>query len=640
MKLKIVLIGCFLLIVVTWGLSSVWGQTTTPGLDGKMRAAYWGIKGRDEAAAQSGHLRAQGLNTALIKDGRFQIYKELWQAWGDAAQAQQIALMPVLNFGGPEERKALAGQYLPYTDRAGNVLPATPCPLDSAYWAAALRARFAELAQLSITTALAGLVFDTEMYGSEIGIYRDNCFCDACWKKSLPPGPSPKERGDALPFGEGRGGVSPAERFAYLAEHQLVEQYTAFQIAQLAGMLAELETYLHRINPNLSFGFLAYLDSWFYEGLIRGLGTPTRPVLVFPENSYITGYSAAIRHTEQRITGGDRSANPTARYIPGLWLGRFFPEDLPSQLYNLAIHTDGYWLFTADSLWNPFPKPEPYGLHGSQDEYWAALQMVNAELDAFEQASQTYQSSLSPVPESSWYDENQQRLWTPPTLTALLQRMAERQTAWPSASVKSRGTLLMHCLNIGSSAAQTGTITLRPVQVGQYHDNASYTVFDADGRRGQEAQFTSQDRALNVPLPAEAGGLFSLRVTSGANAVQVTFAGLPCLLEASPTFPLATYLDAQTYRFPWQAAQPRHTLRAYCSDGETAVLTIQSPDQRILAESAIAGWTEMEFAATDTLADTHQEQWGYVVVRPVPSQTFEDLRWYFYNAALPYLRIR
>ena len=146
---------------------------------------------------------------------------------------------------------------------------------------------------------------------------------------------------------------------------------------------------------HLFLGILAYQNNWFYKGLIRGLGTTSNPVMVFSETSYIRGYTPYVNQENNNIIGTqNNSTQPIARYIPDVWLGRFFPEDIPSQLYNLAIHTDGYWIFTADSLWSAAHQSGPYALHGSNEDYWVAFKKANDELKAFSRDPGRYQSTL------------------------------------------------------------------------------------------------------------------------------------------------------------------------------------------------------------------------------------------------------
>jgi hypothetical protein len=467
---KIGLIVCFQLLYASL-LNGEIAQSQANIPTSKIQAAFWGINSVEQGEEQLRLLKTYGFNTALVNDSGYQVKENLWLGWGEIADKYAISLFPIHSFAGTDEIKVLRGKFRPYVNRQGTVFPSTPCPLDEDYWNVSIGQRFAQLAQISKSTHLAGILFDTEMYGSDVSVYPDFCFCDACWRKFI----QAKQQGISTT-------IAKENRFDELIEYNLFQQYANFQQEQLQTILAAIEKQVHSINPNLWLGFLAYVDNWFYRGLIRGLGTTAKPVLVFSESTYIRGYTPSVteekmliegkaesrsteaqklRRSEEQKTEGERELNenprPIARYIPGLWLGRFFPEDIPSQAYNLAIHTAGYWIFTAYSLWTDEQKSGHYTLHGSNQEYWLAFKQANDELQQFSQAPETYQSDLPPVYLSSFYDASQNRLITQSSLKYLLHdigvsgipesiRSQESYAHQNTPEIVYRGKTLFHCL--------------------------------------------------------------------------------------------------------------------------------------------------------------------------------------------------
>ena len=573
----------------------------------KIRAAYWGVKPIEAADAQMAALQAAGLNAALVKDMGFAIQVPLWQAWGERAQARGILLLPVINFAGTEEIKQANGAFRPYVAQDGAVLSNTPCPLDETYWERMVAQRFLRLAQ---TPSLAGMLFDTEMYGSDMRTYHDPCFCDACWQAFFETINAP-----ALD-------CPPEHRFECLQERQLAARYEQAQEERLQAILTRIEQRVHAVKPDLLLGIVAYQKNWFYRGLLRGLGTPQRPALVFSETSYVLGFTPHVtreRADIRALSGGE----PAARHIPGLWLGRFFPSELPSQCAALARESDGYWLFTADSLWAKTPPVGDYALHGAADDYWAALKQANDD---------TRQAALPPVPQASFYDAARQKLITQPLFAAFLLKMSPQLQASASAErrrmaspILFRGNALLHGVK---SPAQAAVIRVTHVPVGQYQDDTQYTLFDAQGNLLERGALNAQQPSRELTLPPDMAGNVSLLLESDANAAQADFAAMPFVIEASPTFPLATLNTARLYSF--FAARPPAHLRAHCVAPESAFVLIQAADGQAAQRYEITGLTEIEISAPP-------ETVGEIGIAPAPMKPFDDVVFYFYNHEFPYL---
>lgn len=664
----------YLILWCLIGLSNGLLYAQTPALivdveRGRIRAAYWGIKNIVYAEEQLRRLRASGFNSALIKDGGFPIREYLWQGWGDQSRQQKIRLFPVINFAGQSERSALQAVYRPYVNRHGETLPGTPCPLDVEYWNASIGQRFEQLAHLSKRTGIAGVIFDTEMYGGEIAIYGDVCLCDVCWQRFF------QTTQHALTK------LKPEYRFDYLGEHHLVEQYTLSQEKQLQELVSPIEQRIHAIQPSLALGVMAYNSSWFYQGLLCGLGTAANPLNVFSEISYLQGYTPHIEQQQRALTAVPCPAcsqekqgmcQPSAAYVSGLWLGRFFPDDVPSQLYNLATNTAGYWLFTAESLWAEEPLAEPYALHGNPEDYWNAFKIANDELQAFSQAPASYQTNLEPVYQASFYDDGCKQLLTQASLTTFMHHVAswysnseQRTTSQRSKPITFRGRVLLHSfktpdttpLHADNITKQTnepsGKIRITHVQLATYTDITHYTLFDSEGRILMQGRLDASHKVVELSLMPEFSGLLSLLVDSGANASQVQFFGLPSVLEASTTFPMATNSTIRSYKLYVPPEQSKITIRGYCSTGEAASLSFRSLQNQEIQRYTVIDFTDIRFPVppaqsmnSSVQEEVHLETSAFaknnlweVTVNPVEDTIFDDVQFHLYNHEFPYLII-
>ena len=613
----------------------------------KILAAYWGLKPAEQAEKQLKRLNANGFNTALVKDGKYEIRFNLWQTWAEMARKYDIQLVPVLNFAGVREIEQLKGQYRPYIDRNGKVFETTPCPVDATYWELAIGQRFLRLARLASSAPVAGLIFDTEMYGSGQYLYRDLCFCDDCWAhfcqtQSRLCTSVPKE-----------------QRFAYLVERQLVKRYEEVQKQRLQNVLVQLRSKIHAVNPGIYFGFLAYRSNWFYSALIRGLGTTEQPVHVFTESSYISGYTPYIEEEQTVVHGA--SERQATRYVPGLWLGRFFPEELPSQLYVMAINTDGYWLFTTDSLWDNTPQQGHYAVHGPVEPYWNAFRRVNGEIVAWTADPKRYSSDIPPLHPSSFYHTSSQKLTTRSSLREVMQKIFDlvSENFSESSSITYRGKTLFHGFNTDG-----GTIKIQHVPVGNYLNDTYYILFNSQGEMMQEGRLNRENPATSLSLPTTNAQVISLLTDSGANATRVVFIGMPYLIEASSTFPCATINSPYAYRvYVPEGNETPITIRARCSGQETALLRVQSADARIERQIEIHDFTEMRISDSVNISEPDQLtlQFGSeekkervrssqaredaeparpawkISIAPIPLQPFEDVTLYLYNHPFPYL---
>ena len=592
------------------------------GAPEKVRGAYWGMQPVAIGAQQLRQLRAHGINTALVKDVGYVVPESLWRDWARIAQQEKIRLFPVLNFAGRVELQELSGQYRPYVDSSGRSHSKTPCPLDEAYWHASFGKRWLQLARLSTRAPLAGMILDTEMYGGDIRIYGDICVCDACWHRFVEAHAITQR-------------IAQERRGSFLRQQALTTRYMEFQQHALIAFLQQFRQDAAAINPAFQPGIMAYKPTWFYQAMIQGLGSAANPLLVFSETSYTVGYTPHIQAERAAIVRKAAQNAPTiARHIPGLWLSRFFPEELPSQLYALATHSDGYWLFTVANLWDATAKTsEAPELQAAPDAYWNALQTANREIERF-QNSPVYQTALEPVHVSSFYDSSSHRLSTPKTLTPFLQKQVaalNRNASRANAVITLRGKALLHGFFVQKSASDAAQITIRHVPLAQYADRTTYTLFGEDGNPWQNGTLDRQRSSVTIPIAKDDAGRVSLLLDSGLNAARVS-SKLSYVIEASALFPLSTINTIAEYRVYVDAAQTSLKLRANCAKEEPAILTVQQANETIHPPIRADEFTEINIpTGNDTAA------FWKIAVTPVALRSFEDVKLFLFNQEYPYV---
>ncbi len=612
-----------------------------------IRAAYFHRVSPEEDDERLRQLKKNGINTALVAERAYQIDEKAWQAWGMMAGKYDIDILPVISFAVPDIFRNLPGSCHSYTTREGIVLRGTPCPLDEKYWELVIGKRFEQFAELSRHVPLAGVVFDSEMYESEISVYHDLCYCDVCWHTFF----DSRHHAYNLP---------KEDRFAYLAQHQLLQQFTTFQWEQVQQILSHIKQRVRKIDPDFRLGFLGYRDSWFFRALVLGLGTEENPALVFSESSYVRGYTPYVDQERDTV----HEYGTIARYIPGLWLNRFFPHDLPSQLVDLAVHTDGYWLYPADNLWPQSGQLPPFPLYGTPQQYWENINKANQELDRVRPPCELYERTIPPIQLSSFYESSQQHLRISPTLKQLsdqilsgnkdplvapisqqsihaCRRETDRLTALQGEALYQQQTLFHSFKSQGKS----GSIRITYVPLTQGPDiPIHYMLFD-DGYMIQEGQVEYNECFTLIMLPTNLSGCISLLTDAGRHAVQVSFQGVPYTIEASSTFPLTTVHTSRTYAVPITPEHSRVKLRAYCPAGEAASLTVWSTEESVQQTlnmiGSLYGFSEMSVpVSSSTPFMQNKEDVLNISMTPIASRPFASLRFYLYDHESPYLWVQ
>lgn len=271
--------------------------------------------------------------------------------WGRLARENNLRLITSIWWSYPAHRQqqhgtdsGIGGRYRGFVNQVGRLHTRTVCPVDEQYWDDWIVPGMREMARRAGEARLVGIAIDPELYGSAepdgggaMGWYyfAGMCFCDRCFGEFL----------QGIGAAETPANVPPAKRKSWLEKRDLLEPYEARLTDNVQTLARRLEEIVHAIDPNLLLGFLAVYDAgdFFSKGLREGLKTPDCPVMIWTETpTYRKGYHPYVDKVYERFQAvGD------VIYIPGLWLEAHPPLGLPEQAHDLAMHSNGYWVFVT-----------------------------------------------------------------------------------------------------------------------------------------------------------------------------------------------------------------------------------------------------------------------------------------------------
>ncbi len=234
-----------------------------------------------------------------------------------------------------------------------------PCPLSSEYWNRVVGDRAAIAAEAGLT----GMVVDMEMYGADSARYPGPCFCDRCWEAFV---------AEHLEGVEAEN-IALADRPAWIAANDLVEDYARRQELEVTAILESIRDRVRAIDPDFLLGNL--LDPESLPGLARGFGTPDMPALVFSELEYHGDVSGVAERVASL-----RDRGYPVWYVPGLWLKPVTPPELPALVRSAAPLSGGYWLWSTAAFSPDAGPPYAHAEDYSHDDYWRAFGQANEAL--------------------------------------------------------------------------------------------------------------------------------------------------------------------------------------------------------------------------------------------------------------------
>lgn len=239
----------------------------------------------------------------------------------------------------------------------------SPDPIAAAYWDEVWVPTFALVGELAADyPGIAGLHVDLELYGGPTWHHDGWAFSAEDLEVFL-------AGVDDAGLAEELRAASAAERLALLVDRGRLGDYFGALEDAAADLGRRCREAARASAPDLEL--MVYVpgfpNSWFYTGLLRGLGEPGRPVAVLSYDGW-----ALAPTRELWADGVDLS------HLGGAIVGNFSPDQLEDVLVSLATGNDGYWYF----MYNDFSatNPAPPALHGSGEDYWAAVDGANARL--------------------------------------------------------------------------------------------------------------------------------------------------------------------------------------------------------------------------------------------------------------------
>lgn len=597
------------------------GQALAPSYDwtsSKIRGAYF------YSGCGPGHFKAladNGFNCGMAKLGldpadpsadeaRLKAIAGLAKGAADAG----VKFMPVLNWAGHPEARFLAKDGRRFVSVDGRRLEKTPCPNDPRHWKHVVQARFEAIGDLGMREAIAGALFDPEMYGADIGGYpASGCYCDDCWAQFVAD-----TRVDAP------ADLPAKDRAKWLRDNGKDALYLAHQEQALVAILRDLREAVHKEHPDLMLGFLNYRSGPFYRGLVRGLGTPERPVLIFPETTYATGYSVA---QVDNVAAEVRRIGAHAIFVPGLWISKWYPDDLAAQAYHCAKHSGGYWLFTTYSFTKPRDElKSDYRIPADADEYWKGLKLANTELDKLA-ADPEYESPLKIGERKTVFLPLVVGKIEIPALQPLSDTPPEGFKGLPASRLRGRGVVYL----LSPGGGEVG-LRISCIRLGRYADAVGWAVVGPDNEELAAGNVgLNKTEETKVELPA--GQVCALVVSAGSNTFSVNASDC---YEAFPTRLRLCGRIAPSLYFYVPPAVESFTVRVSTgAEAETVKCDVVSPMGEIVA--AIAGGfpTTREMEIKVTPAD-RGKIWRLVMGK-APTGVFEDVGLSFSKEIPPYV---
>ena len=552
----------FLLLVLS--LAS-WANTWLSS--DKIRASYFHSYQDEEHACL---LKKADFNALLVKfGGNFDSLSGI-ESWAEIAQKYDLHFYPVLNLGGAQEISYTNEHFRREINRAGQVSEKTPCPLDEYFWDVVVKQRLLDIASLKKGLPIDGVIFDTEMYGADHFYYGDkSCFCDNCFNSFL--------RAKGV-----KAEVLPEKRWDWLVESGYQSEYfnlLEIRLEQLARLSIQD---VRKQYPDFMLGVLHYFDRWFYNGIARAWGTKENPIMLFSEHTYSSGFSSYIPNTQTEIA----SKSIYAYFIPGIWISKFYPSYLTSNIYYMSEASAGYWLYTSYSLWKDEDRLESgYRIPGTQKEFWEALAEGNQEIAKYAESEGNYQTKLRIEPQPPIVLPLEEKKidiagYKPSQLKPLF---SDHEYAAGEPKSKLRKKHIVHFI----PESDMCILQIIGAQIGRSGETINYIIVNSKGEEVVSG-FLSPVDTHRLELAVTPNETYTLLVDPRGNAFSVDLDNKCLVYEASPenklwligsSSPLYFYVPAGCEDF-WMH------IRADGPD-ETAQLQIIDPNGKVVKDQYI-----------------------------------------------------
>ncbi|MBW2453352.1 MAG: hypothetical protein JRI68_02525 [Deltaproteobacteria bacterium] len=255
-----------------------------------------------------------------------------------------------------------AGDYPPMVGAHGFATD-VPAPLHEAYWTDVVIPIYTAVGELAASNpGLGGLHLDLELYNGPVAHHDGWAFSDDTIEFYL-AGLSNQTLADDLRAAD------PADRLDRLVDEGVLGDYFTALEAAAYDLGRRCREAAHDSAPDLELMVYTagFPNTWFYRGLLRGLGTHDKPVTVLTYEGW-----------GDRMTDALYAEGIDVAHLGGTIVSHWLPDDFTRVLLSLATGNDGYWYFTFNDFSST--NPTPPDLHGTAAEYWYALDEANGLL--------------------------------------------------------------------------------------------------------------------------------------------------------------------------------------------------------------------------------------------------------------------
>ncbi len=221
-----------------------------------------------------------------------------------------------------------------------------------------------QLASVSKELGIVAIKFDIETVQNDEISYDDESWCNFVISRKL----------GTLDI------KTPAsKRYLTLKRLNLFADYENWFDEQANVIAKKFEKQIHKINPNLSLGFMPAKGRRYARAFMKYFGTPAAPAIIDSWCMYNgEGFSEAIIEERDRV----KARNKYNLFIPWLRINSYRPTDITIQAYYAAMNTDGYSNWSMGMLnpnWNNNSRPSVYKLPDNYtiEQYYQAYKKAN-----------------------------------------------------------------------------------------------------------------------------------------------------------------------------------------------------------------------------------------------------------------------
>ena len=165
----------------------------------------------------------------------------------------------------------------------------------------------------------------------------------------------------------------PARRYTWLRDRGLLRLFFLLLENESEKLGRLIRHRIHAIDPDFIFGAYqaALPDTWFYRGIIRGMGTPEMPMI------WMSFQVLSADDADRFWSNGCHILNATA-----LMLGTFPVRDYPDAMLAGYKYHDGYWINRYNWLVDDAKGAQEHRIpDGTREEAWKSLAEGNRRID-------------------------------------------------------------------------------------------------------------------------------------------------------------------------------------------------------------------------------------------------------------------